>query len=52
LRNFIARALRQLSPRRGKFADMDCNSCIAWQMPYLGFDHFGAAAMPFRAYSA
>jgi len=21
-------------------------------MPYLGFDTFGAAAMPFRAYSA
>src|SRR6266403_838301 len=30
---------------------MDCNSCIACQMPYLGFDTFGAVAMPFGAHS-
>jgi hypothetical protein len=38
--------------RRGKFADMDCNSCIACQISYLGFDTFGAIATPSRAHSA
>jgi hypothetical protein len=49
LRNFIARALRHFRQARGKIADMDCNSCIASQMPYLGFDAFSAVAVPFRA---
>ena len=39
-------------PARGKFADMDCDSCIACQMSYLGFDTFSAAAMPIGAHSA
>jgi hypothetical protein len=52
LRNFIARAVRHFWGTKGKFADMDCNSCIAGQISYLGFDTFGAIATPSRAYSA
>jgi hypothetical protein len=48
LRNFIARAVRHFLLTGGKIADTDCNSCIACQMAYLGFDPFGAVAMPFR----
>jgi hypothetical protein len=33
LRNFIARAVRNLPSQRGKTADMDCNSCMARQIP-------------------
>src|SRR5260370_34094903 len=36
----------------GKFADMDCNSCIACKKSYLRFDTLGAVAMPFRAHPA